>query len=150
VSRFVHLPHKIRFYHRPLIDDDAISTRVADGTIGQNLVVPQYSIQLSAQAFNCLPAGVVEEVRTQFHADAVQGFKGMRQQKQLALGVERRSLHALAVPGAANLNPTVGLVDIPVTRHAYNFGRPGISNGEGKHSAFGLALKPAVDLGFHL
>ncbi|MCU1257085.1 MAG: hypothetical protein JWM83_3384, partial [Candidatus Angelobacter sp.] len=74
----------------------------------------------------------------------------MRKQEQLALGVERRALHAPAVPGAADFHAAMSLVDIPVTGHTQNFGGIGISYRKGKHPAFRLALKPAANLGFHL
>jgi hypothetical protein len=44
----------------------------------------------------------------------------------------------------------MSFVNIPVARHAHNFSGDGISDGKGKHPAFGLALQPSINLGFHL
>src|ERR1700704_6987399 len=74
----------------------------------------------------------------------------MSQKKQLALSVQGRSLHALAVPGSADLNAPVSFVHSPITRHADYLGGVRISDGKGKHCAFCLAFQPALDLPLHL
>src|ERR1051326_2922045 len=105
--------------HRgPLGSDDAIDTAIADVSVWQDLVVAQNSVKLCAQALNGAPAAMVEEMCAQLHADAIQGLKGVCEQKQLALCVERRALHALAVPGAADFHAPVRFINVPVTGHA--------------------------------
>src|SRR5215831_4636876 len=104
------LPLKMRLHYRPLAGDDAVDARVADVSVGQDLVAAQNAVKLRAQALNGAPAGMVEKMRAQFHADAIQGVKGVREQKQFALCVERSALHALAVPCAANLHSPVCFV----------------------------------------
>jgi hypothetical protein len=93
---------------------------------------------------------MVEKMSTKFHADAIQGLKRMREQKQFALRIERCALHAFAVPRPPDLHPSVRFVHVPITRHTYNFFRAGISHRKGKHSPFGLAVQPTVNFSFHL
>src|ERR1700704_3846588 len=79
-SRPRHLPLKICFHRRPFADNDAVGTCISEVPIGENLIIPQNSVQLGAQSFDSAPAGMIKEVRAQFHTDAIQEFEGMRKQ----------------------------------------------------------------------
>jgi hypothetical protein len=114
------------------------------------LVVPQYSVQLGSKPLNRPPARVIEKVSAKLHADAIQRFKSMCEQKQLALCVERGALDAFAIPCAADLHTPVRLFNIPIACHPNNFSRAGISHCKGKHSTFRLAFQPPFDFSFHV
>jgi hypothetical protein len=133
----------MRLHRGPLGGDNAINTAITDVSVWQDLIAAQNSVKLRAQALNGATACMVEEMRAQLHANAIQGFKSVREQKQLALCVERRALHAFAVPCSADLHAPVRFIHIPVTGHAHNFGRVQVSHGEGKHCAMSLAVEPA-------
>src|SRR4030081_2764587 len=77
-SRPRHLPLKICFHRWPFAYDDAVGTCIAEVPIRENLIIPQDPVQLGAQSFDSAPAGMIKEVRSQFHTDAIQGFEGMR------------------------------------------------------------------------
>ncbi len=143
-------PRKMPLHHRPLAHDDAVNACIANGPIWQDLIVSQYSVQLCSQPLDGSSARVIEEVSAQLHADAIQRFKCMSEQKQLALCVERGALHAFAIPCAADLHTAVGLVHIPVACHPHNFFRGSISHRKRKHAASLPGDPAAVNFSFHL
>ena len=81
------LPAKVRLHRRPLAGNDAVNTVIPDCPVGLDLVAPQYTVELCSQAFNATAALMVKEMRAQLQADAIEFFKRMRKQHELALGV---------------------------------------------------------------
>ena len=61
-------------------------------------------------------AGEVEPMGAELDGDAAQRFERVRQQQQLAFGVEPGALHAPRVPGVSDLEAAVPGVDIEVAR----------------------------------
>ena len=150
VGGLVQFPGKVRFYGWPLAGDDAVDACIAQRSIGGDLVVAQYAVKFRAQALYGFAALVVEEMRTQLYADTIKRFKGVREQKQFAFGIQRRALYAFAIPGSADLHAAVGSLNIHVIGHAHYFCGADVPDGEGKQFAFGLKVQPAVDLCAHL
>ena len=93
---------------RPFAVDDAEYDGVALRAVGQQLVVAQHAVLLGAEPLDRDPRSVIEPVRPKFHRDAAQHLERMRQQQQLAFGVDRRALRALRIPGVPDLEPPVG------------------------------------------
>ena len=97
-------------------------------------MVAQNAVLLGAEPLDAAPALVIEEMRAEFDRDAVELLEGMGQQQQFALGVERAALHALGIPGRADLDAAVGRIDIHVGRHARDLA-VGIEHRERQHRA---------------
>src|SRR5688572_61821 len=94
--------------HRgPLRSDDAVDARVAQRAVRRATMVAQDAIELRAQALDGAPALLVEEMSPELHRDALELLERVSQQQQLAFGVQRRALYALAVPRRADLHASV-------------------------------------------
>src|SRR3984957_5335050 len=91
-------------HRRPLAVENAVYAGVAQRAIARDLVLPQYPVQSCAQAFDGGAALLIEKVSAKFHGDAVELLERVAQEQQLALGVERAALHALAIPCRADLD----------------------------------------------
>ena len=76
-------------------------------------------------------------------------LEGVRQQQQFALRIERAALHALGVPGGADLDAAVGGIDVHIGRHARDLAL-GIEHRERQHRAGREQAEPAVDFLFHV
>src|SRR5690349_2079154 len=114
----VELIGEMRLHRRPFTGDDAVNHGVAQRSVWRDLVAAQNTVLLGAEALNAAPALVIEEVRAELYRNAIQLLEGVRQQQQFALCIERAALHAPGVPGRADLDATVGGVDIHVGGHA--------------------------------
>src|ERR1700691_3196340 len=99
--------HKVCPDGRPLGVDDAVNAGVPECAVDAALVLPQYSVELRAQALDGFPAWPVEEVGAELHRDAGERGEGVAEQQQLALRIQRAALHALAVPGRADFQPMI-------------------------------------------
>ena len=76
-------------------------------------------------------------------------LEGVRQQQQFALRIDRAALHALGVPGRADLDAAVGGIDVHVGRHAGDLA-VGVEHRERQHRAGREQAEPAVDFLFHV
>src|ERR1700722_20523452 len=88
-------------YRRPLAIENAVDAGIAQRTVGCELMLPQDPIQFRAQSLDGRAALLVEEMRAEFHCDAIQLLECVGQEQQLALGVQGAALHALPIPGRA-------------------------------------------------
>src|ERR1700761_8813153 len=86
---FIQLKREMRLHGRPFRGNDAVHDGVAQRAVGADLMVAQNAVLLGAQTLDAAPALMVEEMRAEFDRDAIELFERMRQQQQLALGVER-------------------------------------------------------------
>src|ERR1700738_4005243 len=91
---FIPLICQTFLHRRPFDGDDAVDHRVAQRAIRRDLMIAQDAVELGPQPLDAAPALVVEKMRTEFYRDAIELFKGMREQQQFALGIERAALHA--------------------------------------------------------
>lgn len=65
------------FYGGPLRGDDAVDASVAQGGVGHDLMAAHDPIELGAETLDAATALLIEEVRTEFHGDAVERFKSV-------------------------------------------------------------------------
>lgn len=100
-------------------------------------MVAEDAVEFGAEAFDAAAALLVEEVGAEFYGDAIYGFEGVLQQEQFALGVQRRALDRLAVPGRADFQAAVCRVYVHVSSHADGLAR-GLQNREWEHRASSL------------
>src|ERR1700719_1749417 len=102
----------MRFHRRPFGRDDTVNHSVAQCAVRRNLVAAQDTVLLGPQPLDAAPAWVIEEMRAELYRNAIELLECMPQQEQLALGVERAALHALGIPGRADLDPPVRRIDV--------------------------------------
>src|SRR5262245_44181530 len=98
-ARLAELVAQVRPYRRPFARDDAVDARVAQRAVACALVTAQDAVELGADALDGATARGVEEMCPELHGDAVERLEGMLEQHQLALRIEWRALHPLAIPG---------------------------------------------------
>ena len=93
------------------------------------------------------PALSVHRVGPELHRDAVQFFKSMGEQEQLAGRVDPAPLHPLAIPGGADLHPLGRGVDVHKGGHPNRLAAPrldhrkGFSKGTGAEVAIDAVLE---------
>src|SRR6266446_6816467 len=104
---FIELIVQMRLHRRPFAGDDTVNHGVAQGPVWRDLMVAQNAIKLGAEPLDAAPALVVEKMRAELDRDAIELFERMREQQQLALGVESAALHALGKPGRPDLDAPV-------------------------------------------
>ncbi len=109
----------------------------------------EYAVELGADAFDGAAALVVHEMGAELDCDAAERVEGVPEQEQLGLGVEPGTLDVSRVPGRADLDATVGSVDIHVGGHAGGLAGVRINNGEGQHRSGSVEAKAAFDLRVH-
>src|SRR5262249_77039 len=97
-SRPACLPNEIGLHCGPLAPDDAVDIGVAQRAVRGDLMVAQDAIEFRSQAFDRSSALMIEGVSPEFDGDAVERLECVREQHQLALGIQRRALDAPAVP----------------------------------------------------
>src|SRR5580704_4421396 len=85
----------------------------------------------------------------ELHRNAIDRLESMPEQQQLALRVERCALHALGIPGRADLDAAVGRIDVHVGRHTSDLAC-GIEYREWQHRSRLLQAETAVDLLGHV
>ena len=61
-------------------------------------MVAQHAVELCSEAFDRGSALVIEGVGPELDCDAVERLECVREQHELALGIQRRALDALTVP----------------------------------------------------
>src|SRR3954470_22395453 len=98
----------MRLHRRPLAGDNAEDHGVAQRAIRGNDVVAQNTILLGAEALDAAAALVVEEVGAELYCNAIKLLEGMRQQQQFTLRIDGAALHALRIPGGADLDAAIG------------------------------------------
>src|SRR6266508_6355554 len=103
-------------HRRPRRLDYAEHDGVAIRAVGQELMVAQHAVLLRADPRDRLARAVVEPVRAKLDRDAAKHLERVREQQQLALGIDARALSALRVPGVADLEPAVRGVDVEIAR----------------------------------
>ena len=145
----VQLIGQMRLHRRPLAGDDAVDDGVAQRAVRRDLMIAQDAVLLGAEPLDAAPARVIEKMRAEFNRDAIELFERMVEQQQFALGIDRAALHALGIPGRADLDAPVRRIDIHVGRHARDLA-VGIENRPRHHRARRLQPKPAVDLLAHV
>src|SRR5262245_41518911 len=149
VPRPGHLPHQVGLHGGPLARDDAVDVSVAQCSVRGDLVVSQDAVELCAKALNSPAALMVEGVRAEFDRDAVERLECMRQQEELALGVESRALDALAVPGRADLDPPIDRIDVHIGSHSNRATDWVVDDRERQHRASRLQGQPPADFRAH-
>src|SRR4051812_47718041 len=102
----------MRPHRRPFGGGDAVDNSVAQRAVRRDLMTAQNAVLLRAEALDSAAALMIEEMRAEFHRNAVQRFEGVREQQELALRVERPALGALPIPGRADLDAAVAGIDI--------------------------------------
>src|SRR5215470_28886 len=116
LARPLELVDEMLSDRRPFALDDAEHDRVAIAAIGRYLVIAQDRVLLRAQPQDRLAGRVIEPVRAELHRDAFELFERVREEQQLALGVEGAALHALRVPRVADLESPIRAIDVKVAR----------------------------------
>ena len=122
---------------------------VAQRAVRRDRMVAQDAVLFRAQPLDAAPALLVEEMRAEFHRDAVELLEGMRERQQFALRVERAALHALGIPGRTDLDAAVRRIDIHVGGHARDLA-VGVEHRPRQHRACLLQAETAVDLLAHV
>src|SRR5262249_54735326 len=74
---------QVRFHRRPFAGDDAIDAGIPQRAVLGALVAAQDAVELGSQALDATPARMIEEVRAEFDADAIERFERMREQEEL-------------------------------------------------------------------
>src|SRR5215471_7115166 len=87
--RFLQQKLQMPLDHRPLALDDAEHDGVAIAAVGCDLMMAQHAILLGAEPQDRVAGSVIEPVGAKFHGDAAELLEGVRQQEQLALGIDR-------------------------------------------------------------
>ena len=75
-------------------------------------MLAQDAVELGPHPFDGTAALLVENVGPELDREAVERVEGMRQQKQLGLGVNRRSLDAARIPCTTDFDPRARKVDM--------------------------------------
>ena len=129
---------EVRPHRRPLAVDDAEHHGVARIPSAPSWWLRSTPSCLAPSRAIASRLCVVEPVRAELDRDAAERLERVAEQQELALGVQRRALHALRVPGVADLEPPVRRVDVEVARAADDLARPALAHDEG-HRAQPLA-----------
>jgi len=128
----------------PFAVEHAVDAGVAQRAVGLHQVLAQYPVQFGAQPLDGSTALAIEEMGTEFHCDAVELLEGVSQKQQLALGVQGAALHALSIPGGADLDAPIERVDVHVGGHADCGVRGLFDHGKGYHRALRLKTQATV------
>jgi len=107
-------------------------------------VVAQDTVQLRAEPFDGAPALAIEEVRAKFDCNALELLEGMSEQQEFAFGIDRRAMHALAIPRRADLQAAIDGIDVHVGRHS-DRATTGVQHRERQHGATARELEPSLD-----
>ena len=135
---------------RPFCGGDAVHVGVPQCPICMNGMTAENAIVFCAEPFDGHSALSVERGRAKFDGDAADSIECMREQKDLRLGVDSRSLRALAVPGRADLDAPIHGIDVHVCGHPDGFIRRAFDHGERDHRTASGEGESAHDLGVHL
>src|SRR5437867_8674672 len=106
-SRTLELELEMPLHRRPFAVDDAEYDGVALRAVGHELMVAQDGVLLGAQPRDRLAGRMVEPVRAKLNRDTCELFECVREQHQLAFGVDRGALRAPGLPGVAELEAPV-------------------------------------------
>lgn len=117
IVRRPQLPQMCTDRTSPLRIYDAEVHRVALDTPHQH-VIAKRSLAVGADALDGCLRAVIAAVGLELNAQGAQHVKGVLKEKKFALGVDERSLEALAQPGPADFQRAVSPLDVQVTRRA--------------------------------
>src|SRR5581483_2899823 len=78
----VQLKRQMSLHRRPFGGNNAVDHGVAQSTVGRDLVIAQDAVELRAKALDAAPALVIEEMRAEFHRNAIELLEGVREQQQ--------------------------------------------------------------------
>jgi hypothetical protein len=106
-----------------------------------------HAVLPGAQAFDGALAGEVEVVGAPAHHMAAELVKGVPHHQQLGGGVDVGALHALAVPGVANLHPAHGRQDVVEAGAAQHQAAGVVQHSKGKAVALGASFQRGLDVG---
>src|SRR5258708_34476011 len=95
---FSQLIAQVCLPRRPFAGDDAVDHGVAQRTVRRDHVTTQDAAELCAEPLDATPALVVEKMRADLDREAIELFERLRQQHQLALGIDGAAPNALAMP----------------------------------------------------
>src|SRR5207237_8450305 len=88
-----------------------------------HLMVAQHAVLLGAEPLDRGARGMIEPVGAKLDRDALQLLERMREEHELALGVDRAALDALGIPGMPDFQTAIGSVDVVVPGAADDLAR---------------------------
>src|SRR5512143_3639411 len=86
-------PLQVTFHRGPLRLDDAEHDRVAIAAVGHHLMIAQHDVLFRAEPRDRFARPVIEPVRAKLDRDATKRLERVREQHQLALGVDAGALN---------------------------------------------------------
>ena len=102
---------------RPFPIKNAVDTGVAQRPVLSQLMLTKYAVQPRPQPLDGSTTLTVEGMSPKFNGNGLQSLERMRQQQQLAFGIQARTLNAASIPSGAYLDTPVPRIDVHVCRH---------------------------------
>ena len=96
----------------PVARYDAVKGAVANSAVVTDSVASENSVWFCSYSFNGSSRRRVQVVGLELDADTVEGFKGMLEHYEFALGVDECALPFFWVPGGTNLYTPVNSINI--------------------------------------
>src|SRR5712672_4452355 len=139
---------QVLLHCRPLLREHAVHHGVPDAAVASRHVMADHAVLLRAQRLDGLLRAEVEVVGAKADHLAIDCFKTMRKQKQLAGGIYVAALTALGIPRVADLHAIRRCDDVVIARAADDLAAPQVSHRPGQHLASLLAFQCIFDVFF--
>src|SRR3954447_1843407 len=137
-----------RLHLRPLLVQDAVEHRVADGAVRADLVFAEHPFAPGAELLDGPLALQVVAIGRELDPQGAQVLEGVPQQQELALRIDAGPLEGLGDPGAADLQPAVLGTDVEIARGPQRLARPPVEDDEEQGVRLGEAEADPVREGF--
>src|SRR5574341_1939430 len=134
----------------PFGREPAVHHRVSDGAVAPRPVVADDAVLLRAERLDRALRAEIEIVGAQADDLAMDLFEAVFEQQQLARAVDVAALHALRVPGVADLDAVGGGDDVVIARRPYDPPALQIADRPGQHIPLLLPGERAGDVGLDL
>jgi hypothetical protein len=138
-----------KFHGGPLVLDDGEHDSVAYGPILEESVITQHTILLRTESRDGGSRLVIVPVRPELDGDAVQLLECPCQEKEFCGRVDTGSLRGSAEPRGANLQTTVGRIEVAVRGHANGATTRTVDDCPGGHATLFLKCETSFDLISH-
>jgi hypothetical protein len=132
-------------FHRWPLGAMMLNTTVSRSVPSAGSGVAQDSVLLGAQALDRLARAEIEEARAEFDRDAAERFERVREQQQLAFGIDRRALHTFCVPRVADLETPIRGVDVEIARRSDDIARRDLADDEHHRAKTCLHIEGGVE-----